>query len=35
VLDVLAAGLVPWNRAMAREGRPHPLIGIEIRRPAR
>ncbi|MFZ0790299.1 MAG: hypothetical protein WAM94_11850 [Chromatiaceae bacterium] len=35
VMDVLAAGLVPWNRAVSRDGRPHPLIGVEIRRPAR
>ncbi len=35
LFDVLGVGLVPWNRAMARDGRSRPLIGVEIRRPAR
>ena len=33
--EVLMAGLVPWNRALAREGRARPVIGIEVRGPAR
>ena len=32
--DALSVGLVPWNRAVTRDGRPHPLIGVEVRRPA-
>jgi hypothetical protein len=32
--DALAVGLVPWNRVVTRDGRPHPLIGVEVRRPA-
>jgi hypothetical protein len=31
--EALAVGLVPWNRAVMRDGRPHPLIGVEVRRP--
>jgi hypothetical protein len=33
--EVLIAGLVPWNRAVARDGRARPVIGVEIRGPAR
>lgn len=32
--DALGAALVPWNRAVMRDARPHPLIGVEVRRPA-
>ncbi len=32
--DALAAALVPWNRAVTRDGRPYPLIGVAVRRPA-
>lgn len=32
--EVLCAGLVPWNRALAREGRSHPVIGLEVRQGA-
>lgn len=32
--DALASALVPWNRAVMRDARPHPLIGVEVRRPA-
>jgi hypothetical protein len=31
--DALSTGLVPWNRVVTRDGRPHPLIGVEVRRP--
>lgn len=32
--DALGSALVPWNRAVIRDARPHPLIGVEVRRPA-
>ena len=32
--DCLGSALVPWNRAVMRDARPHPLIGVEVRRPA-
>ena len=32
--DALASALVPWNRAVMRDARPYPLIGVEARRPA-
>ncbi|MGE5155105.1 MAG: hypothetical protein ACM3ST_13955 [Bdellovibrio bacteriovorus] len=31
--DALGAALVPWNRAVMRDGRPYALIGLEVRRP--
>lgn len=31
--EALSAGLVPWNRAVIRDGRSRPLIGVEVRRP--
>lgn len=34
LVDAVSAGLVPWNRAVVRDGRPHRLIGVEVRRPA-
>lgn len=32
--DTLGSALVPWNRAVMRDSRPYPLIGLEVRRPA-
>lgn len=32
--DALGSALVPWNRAVTRDGRPFPLIAVEVRRPA-
>jgi hypothetical protein len=34
LVDPVSAGLIPWNRAVVRDGRPHQLIGVEVRRPA-
>lgn len=31
--DVLATGLVPWNRVVPRDHQPYPVIGLEIRQP--
>lgn len=35
ICELIAAGMIPWNRTVARDRRSHPLIGIEIRRPSR
>lgn len=32
--DALSAALIPWNRAVIRDGRPCRLISVEVRRPA-
>lgn len=31
--DALGSVLAPWNRAVSREARPYPLIGVAVRRP--